>query len=99
MFAHTIFRLKGMACKHKGNVSVDSPPPLFHGSSEEGRIQSVTVLAVAPISLLPERQLLDLLSQGLGSSLRVNQMERAGGLESKISPSDTVMWEVIHSMS
>lgn len=88
-----------MARKYKGDISVDSPPPLFHVSSEEGRILSVTVLVVAPCSLLPERQLLDLVSPALGSSFRVNQMERTGGLESKVSSSDTVMWEVTCSIS
>jgi len=56
------------------------------------------VPAVAPSSLLPERELWGLVSQVLGSSLRANHMERAGGLESKISPSGTVTWEVTYSI-
>lgn len=55
------------------------------------------VLGVAPSSLLFERRLL--VSRGLGYSLGVNQMERACGLEGKIFPSDTVMWEVTPSIS
>lgn len=58
---------------------------------EEGRLYSAMAFVVAPSSLLPEGQLFGpKVSQALGSGLRVNQMEGAGGLESKISASNTV---------
>lgn len=65
----------------------------------KAELKVFTVLAVASSSLLTMKQLLDLVSQILGSSFRLNQMGKAGGLESKVFPSDTVMWEVTHSTS